>query len=57
MGGNFKFQVQDSDLEYFYLEIWRFEKQITLSEIKKPLPWYNFLSNFVKRNHFETANS
>ena len=25
MGGNFKFQVQDSDLEYF-LEIWRFEK-------------------------------
>ena len=25
MGGNFSFQVEDSDLEYF-LEIWRFEK-------------------------------
>ena len=26
---NFKFQVQDSDLEYFFM---RFEKQIALSE-------------------------
>jgi hypothetical protein len=24
IGGKFKFQVQDSDLEYFFLEIWRF---------------------------------
>ena len=32
MGGNFKFKVQDSDLEYFFLEIWRFEKRISLSE-------------------------
>ena len=31
MGGNFKFQVQDNDLEYFF-EVWRFEKQIALSE-------------------------
>ena len=29
MGGKFKFQVQDSDLEYLF---WRFEKRITLSE-------------------------
>ena len=34
MGGNFKFQVQDSFLEYFFLEIWRFEKRIALSEKK-----------------------
>ena len=26
MGGNFEFQVQDSFLKYFALEIWRFEK-------------------------------
>ena len=36
MGGNFKFQVQDSFLE-FILEIWRFEKRIALSEKKSPL--------------------
>ena len=34
MGGNFKFQVQDSFLEYFF---WRFAKQISLSEKKPPL--------------------
>ena len=33
-GGKFKFQVQDSFLEYFF---WRFEKQIALSERKSPL--------------------
>jgi hypothetical protein len=37
MGGNFKFQVQDRDLEYFFLEIWRFKKQIALSDKKPPL--------------------
>jgi hypothetical protein len=37
IGGKFKFQVQDSDLEYFFLEIWRFEKHISLSEKKPPL--------------------
>ena len=36
MGENFKFQVQDSDLEYFFLEIWRFEKRIALSEKNPP---------------------
>ena len=34
IGGKFKFQVQDSFLEYFF---WRFEKQIALSEKKPPL--------------------
>ena len=37
MDGNFKFQVQDSILEYFFWEIWRFEKRITLAEKKPPL--------------------
>ena len=32
MGGNFKFQPQDSFLEYFFWEIGRFEKRISLSE-------------------------
>ena len=31
------FQVQDSVLEYIFLEIWRFEKHIALSEKKPPL--------------------
>ena len=34
VGGKFKFQAQDSFLEYFF---WRFEKCITLSEKKPPL--------------------
>ena len=34
MGKNFKFQAQDSFLEYFFLEIGRFEKLIALSEKK-----------------------
>ena len=34
MGGKFKFQVQDSDLEYLF---WRFDKHIALSENKLPL--------------------
>ena len=38
MGGNFKFQVQDSFLEYFLGEIWRFEKRVPFSEKKPPLP-------------------
>ena len=37
MGGNFKFQVQDSFLEYFFLEIWRSKQRIALSEKKAPL--------------------
>ena len=36
MGGNFKFQVQDSFLEYFFFEIWRSIKRIALSEKKPP---------------------
>ena len=34
MGGKFKFQVQDSDLEYLF---WQCEKHITLSEKNSPL--------------------
>ena len=34
--GKFKFQAQDSFLDFF-LDIWRFEKQIALSEKKPPL--------------------
>ena len=37
IGGQFKYQVQDSFLEYFFLEIWRFEKHIALSEKKSHL--------------------
>ena len=37
MGGNFKFQVQDSFLEYFFFEIWRSKKRIALSGKKPPL--------------------
>jgi hypothetical protein len=37
IGGKFKFQVQDSDLEYLFWEVWRFEKHIALSEKKQPL--------------------
>ena len=32
LSSKFKFQVQDSFLEYIFLEIWRFEKHIALSE-------------------------
>ena len=28
----FKFQAQESNMEYIFLEIWRFEKRIALSE-------------------------
>ena len=38
MGGKFKFQVQDSDLEYLF---WRFDKHIALSEKKLPLECHN----------------
>ena len=33
----FKFQAQDSFLEYFFFEIWRSEKWIALSGKKPPL--------------------
>ena len=38
MGGKFKFQIQDSNLEYLF---WRFDKHIILSEKKLPLPATN----------------
>ena len=43
MGGKFKFQVQDSDLEYLF---WQCEKHITLSGKKKsPLIFLFIFSN------------
>ena len=48
MGGNFKFQVQDSFLECFFLEIGRFEKRISLSEKKAPLKVKIFLDFFFQ---------
>ena len=47
MGGNFKFQVQDSFLEYSFLEISRFEKRITLSEKKPPLAATSIFENKI----------
>ena len=47
MGGNFKFQVQDSFLEYFFLDIWRFEKRIALFEKKKLYQINYYVSVFV----------
>ena len=44
MGGNFKFQVQDSFLEYFFFEIWRSKKRISLSGKKPPLLILPFFS-------------
>ena len=35
MGGKFKFQVQDRDLEYLF---WIFDKHIALSESENKLP-------------------
>ena len=37
MGGNFKFQAQDSFLGIIFWEIGRFEKRISLSEKNVPL--------------------
>ena len=50
IGGKFKFQVQDSFLEYFSLKIWRFEKQIALSERKPPLTGGNKLTQINYMN-------
>ena len=45
MGGKFKFQIQDSDLEYLF---WRFDKHIALSEKKLPLAPVGFESIIYK---------
>ena len=54
-----KFQVQDSDLEYFVSEIWRFEKHIAFSETKPPLEdqteQLNNNSNFVATNVWKNS--
>ena len=51
MGGNFKFQVQDSFLEYLFWEIWRFKKRIALSEKKPPLRNANSSWDLYPENH------
>ena len=50
----FKFQAQDSDLEYLF---WRFDKHIALSEKELPLIWKgkmpcNFWTKFENFHHF-----
>ena len=47
IGGKFKFQVQDSFLEYFFLENLRFEKHVALSEKKNTFSTARFDENFV----------
>ena len=37
LAGNLNFKFRIVFLEYFFLEIWRFEKHIALSEKKPPL--------------------
>ena len=55
MGGKFKFQVQDNDLEYYF---GRFDKHIALSEKKllltilKPVSTWIEMKIFLKE-HFE----
>ena len=44
MGRKFKFQAQDSFLEYFF-EIWRSKKHIALSDKKPPLVSLRGLQN------------
>ena len=51
MGGNFKFQAQDSFLECFQ-EIGRFEKRISLSEKKAPLVHHQRSMVLVKSQTF-----
>ena len=48
MDGKFKFQVQDSDLEYFFL---RFDKHIALSEKKPPLMLENWHLDYVSHTY------
>ena len=37
VNNKFRFKAQDSNLEYLFLETWRFEKGIALFEKKTPL--------------------
>ena len=47
----FKFQAQDSFLEYLFFEIWRSEKHIALSEKKPPLT-FELTFSALKSNKF-----
>ena len=57
MGGNFKFQVQDSDLEFIFFEIWRFKKRITLSEKKPPLAMLILFREYKEKPVFKFPGS
>ena len=48
IGWKFKFQVQNRDLEYFFFEIWRFEKHIKLYEKNPPLVSCQSLGDYFK---------
>ena len=48
IGGKFKFQAEDSFLEYFF---WRFEKHISLSEKKPPL-----VTSILKRSYLHSVS-
>ena len=50
MGGKFKLQGQDSDFEYLFLEIWRFDKPIALSEKKTHLYLVRIIFLCLARN-------
>ena len=59
MGRNFKFQAQDSVLEYFLWEIGRFEWKILLSEKKAPLVMsssWNFLNRTFFSRFYQFSN-
>ena len=57
MGGNFKFQVEDSFLEFFFFEILRFEKRITLFEKKTPLVASNLVTFLLEATLFFDKSS
>ena len=47
----FKFQAQNSDLEYIiFFKIWRFEKRISLSEKEPPLKFRWFFGSSEHKN-------
>ena len=57
MGGNFRFQVQDSFLEFFFRDL-EIKKRIALSEKKTPLIWSLLKSTpvYFSRSHNYLSN-
>ena len=50
LAGNLNFKFRIVFLEYFFLEIWRFEKQIALSEKKATFTCYHLKALVSARN-------